>query len=577
MNVVSPSLIRVSSLEATYSGIISGSGTLSKVGNGLLTLNGTSPYSGTINISSGALSVNGNLPNATAVAILGTKLEGSGFINNAQVYGTISPGNSIGTIHGTTFHLFGGSTYIDEIGESGITDLISAPAGTITVDPGVTLNVVPVFLSPLADSTYIIAQAESVVGSSFSSILFPYKGFQPHVNFFPNYIELTFTINPFASLLSSCATSNERSIAEYLDFLDSTEVISSNTDLDNLLTTLAYVTSSQQLADALNTLHPASYSTLLVSQEQTILTLRDGIAERLDEIRTDTRAENECSLCLLHEWLAPIASFSRHLSQFGKSGYQGSMGGILGGFDLSFNECYTGGVGLGYTYTNVNWTTPHGGGNIETGYLGLYGQANMPKFFVDGSVMVGSNRFKGHRSIFVNSVYDTVSTKASGKCNGIQVDSYLGLGTSWSDCWGYGIDTTIIASIDWIYTHQQKMNETGAGGLDLVVQKKDSNLIRSSIGVLLSKEICNWVPEIGVSVLYYDRMQGGGKSQFRFVDQAGWAQVNGIYPSEWRAAPQASLTRIFCDGDISVQTAYSGEFSKDYLENDFVINIGFKF
>ena len=97
------------------------------------------------------------------------------------------------------------------------------------------------------------------------------------------------------------------------------------------------------------------------------------------------------------------------------------------------------------------------------------------------------------------------------------------------------------------------------------------------MGVFLSKEICHWVPEVGIAVLYYDRLKGGGRSRYRFIDQAGSLVAHGLYPSEWRAAPQASLTGLFMDGDVNVQASYSGEYSRDYLENNFMINFGFRF
>ena len=577
MNVVSSSTIGVPNGVAAYSGLINGSASLAKVGQGVLGLTGsTSPYSGTITIIENALSINGSLPNATVLVNQGTTLYGTGFIGTAIVNGFISPGNSIGTLKGTTFQLNSGSTYIDEIGKSRVTDLISALEGTITINPGANLQIVPQTFESFTGNIYLIAEAGAILGSHFN-VLFPYIRYAPQVSYLSNAITLEFTTNPYLSILPRCANPNERNIAGYIDFLDRSGTVPTNSELSSLITMLSYVTSSQQLADNLNNLHPAPYNTMVVAQEQTMLVLRDGIAERLDEIRTGGRLVDECVLCKAYEWVAPIASFSRQLSNTGKAGYKGSMGGIMGGIDFSFDECYTGGIGIGYTNTSVDWTSTHGSGSVESGFVGLYGQANLCDFFIDGSVMIGGNRFRGHRSIYVTSAYDTINEKVKARFNGTQVESYLAIGTSWSDFWDYEIDTDLIASVDWIYNHQGRINESGAGGLDLVVQEKNCNLIRSSVGVFLSKEICHWVPEVGIAVLYYDRLKGGGRSRYRFIDQAGSLVAHGLYPSEWRAAPQASLTGLFMDGDVNVQASYSGEYSRDYLENNFMINFGFRF
>ncbi len=80
---------------------IGGSGGLTKVGNGKVTLTGTSNYSGTTLVSAGTLIVNGSVTGNGAFTInSGGTLAGGGSIGTSTVAlsGTLSPGNSPGTI-----------------------------------------------------------------------------------------------------------------------------------------------------------------------------------------------------------------------------------------------------------------------------------------------------------------------------------------------------------------------------------------------------------------------------------------------------------------------------------------------
>jgi YVTN family beta-propeller protein/autotransporter-associated beta strand protein len=82
-----------------FSGTISGTGGLTKIGSGMLLLTGTNNYAGPTNINAGILDVNGSLASTVFVNAGGT-LMGNGMIGGLNVLGggTVAPGNSIGTL-----------------------------------------------------------------------------------------------------------------------------------------------------------------------------------------------------------------------------------------------------------------------------------------------------------------------------------------------------------------------------------------------------------------------------------------------------------------------------------------------
>jgi autotransporter-associated beta strand protein len=103
---------------STYSGIISGTGAVTKQGAGTLTLTSTSSYTGPTQVDSGSLFVDGRLGNTAVLVASGGLLGGTGTIDGSLVVldgGTLSPGNSPGILHVGSLQLDEFSTTLMEI------------------------------------------------------------------------------------------------------------------------------------------------------------------------------------------------------------------------------------------------------------------------------------------------------------------------------------------------------------------------------------------------------------------------------------------------------------------------------
>ncbi|WP_069266258.1 autotransporter outer membrane beta-barrel domain-containing protein [Paraburkholderia nodosa] len=86
------STIDTNGIGATWSGVLSGSGALTKVGNGVLTLSGQNTYTGVTNVRGGVLNLTGSLQSPVNVEANGT-LGGAGTdLNTVTNAGTVEPG-----------------------------------------------------------------------------------------------------------------------------------------------------------------------------------------------------------------------------------------------------------------------------------------------------------------------------------------------------------------------------------------------------------------------------------------------------------------------------------------------------
>jgi autotransporter-associated beta strand protein len=194
--------------STVFSGIISGSGQLTKVGAGTLTLSGANTYASTL-VSAGTLLVNGPQPTNVVTVNGGATLGGSGIIGSTTANGAISPGSSGPAVlrsGSTTFAP--GSSYIVKI--DGTTpgsgyDQLGA-AGPVSLAGNPTLVAKIGFTAAIGNSFAIITSSSGITGT-FSGLannaLLNVSGQTFQIAYTSNSIVLTRVASPPAVTLTS--------------------------------------------------------------------------------------------------------------------------------------------------------------------------------------------------------------------------------------------------------------------------------------------------------------------------------------------------------------------------------------
>ena len=102
------------------------------------TLTGSSAFAGTVNVD-GILSVNAAMTGANVIVGAGGTLGGTGSIGNTTINGTLSPGNSPGTITMASLTLTTAASYLVQmsgtISDSVVVTGTANLAGTVVIDP----------------------------------------------------------------------------------------------------------------------------------------------------------------------------------------------------------------------------------------------------------------------------------------------------------------------------------------------------------------------------------------------------------------------------------------------------------
>jgi len=158
--------------DSTYSGQISGGGSLTKIGSGALILATANGYTGPTIVSGGRLVVNGSLASASAVTVQnGGALGGVGSVGPVTVNlgGHLAPGGlpgAIGTLTlGGNLSLNSGALLDFDLDAPTVCDLISMSSSTVTLDGQRFSDFTFTPKAGFGPGTYTLIDADIILGS----------------------------------------------------------------------------------------------------------------------------------------------------------------------------------------------------------------------------------------------------------------------------------------------------------------------------------------------------------------------------------------------------------------------------
>ncbi|WP_426345309.1 autotransporter domain-containing protein [Alcaligenes sp. HNGD-HTN06] len=196
--------------NSTFANDIKGTGGLHKRGAGSLELTGNNSYTGDTTVSGGRLAVNGTLASAVIVEREGT-LGGAGTVAQVDNYGTLAPGNSVGTLTVSgDYTAHAGSVHELEVGTAGATDRLVV-GGAAHIDGTLKLAGGP-FRQNVA---YSFMEAAQGVTGKYSHITYDMAFLSPTLLYGPG-LSLMIQRNdtPFAAFAH---TRNQKAVANALD------------------------------------------------------------------------------------------------------------------------------------------------------------------------------------------------------------------------------------------------------------------------------------------------------------------------------------------------------------------------
>ncbi len=547
----------------TYAGAITGTGTLTTQGTGSLNFTGASSLANQVTVSSGTLLINGSLAGGGPMTVAsGATLGGTGTITkDITIQGTLSPGNSIGTINLVGAQILAtGSMYDVELTPT--TNDRTNVTGTMTIQPGVTLRFIP---DPGDFSTHIthtLIHTTGGVTGTFSTIITTLPLFDGIVSYTPFDVLLTIGFLPFSDLVIS---GNAGKVAHCLDSFTP----EAGSDLAFIIHSLHFAQDEHELKQALLQMQPSQYTALALMQENTTIDVSSGLFNYIESSQPYC-ADRQTGLNL---WALPFTEHQVESRHNDNQGYQATTPGVLVGFDgYPLNDLLLG-VALGYSHSDLKWTNHIGTAKQQTGYTALYSKWARKKAYLESAMIFGYNSYHTNRHIIFD--FTGLERQAKGQHKGLQGSFHL------QAAGDYALKQTVLSPFGqagFIYIHEDGFQEHGAQSLNLDVSSKSSNLLLTEVGLKVSHcfnvSRATLTPYIQGSAQYEKRYRG---THEKALFNGCLLNVKGTNPSRAVGAVQAGLTSTLADQLSTLSLYYQGRFGKRLMDNSAYLQASIKF
>ncbi len=467
-----------------------------------------------VNVEEGSLVVNGDITEdasgfGVAVNIGGGVVSGTGSIAASRGVshsgGTISPGNSIGTltINGAYDQGPQGKLLI-EVATTTSNDLLAVTGGA-SLNGILQTSWTGGYIPAIKTKFGTILTTSSGITGQFSSLL---TNITPTVLFKPKYdianqvylmVERDYT-NPS---LIPYLNSNQSSVAYMLNSVGNDAA----GDLNTVLTALDALPSYELTAYALDQLAPKGMDAQAGMGINSASFQTGNLSERLSDLRQGIKGISLNGLYFKNGNSKPVmlasinpdltgmlpqgiddrwgffmkgnASYGNQKDRPDSTGYDFTNIGITIGSDLRFTKSFIAGLMIGLNSSRAN--VDNSGSKVKSdGYtIGTYGTYYNKNFYIDGSLSYGISNYDNTRRI----VFPGIDRTATSSPDGNQFTAY--------GATGYDIkkDNWIITpniSLQYINLNTDSHTESGAGGLNLDVDKQNTESLQGNIGAKLS-------------------------------------------------------------------------------------------
>ena len=451
-----PFTIGSNGLSTAIMGVISGPGTLTKTGLGTLTLAGTNTYTGLTTIVAGGLSVSGSLTSDVAVSSSGT-LSGTGRVGNVTNGGTVSPGsNGVGSLsvatysgHGALNILINGASVptLNVLGAADIT------GGTVTVSG-----------SHFSVGQYNILQSNALTGT-FATVNSPGSLFLIAPVYTDTDVRLRISFaTPFATLAQ---TTNQRNLASNIEEFKTT----TTPEYTQAITSLAQLPVAQ-IPNAFNQLSGDALVSFQEINFQNATVFNKGMRQRAVNISSG-------SYGLWAQGMGWRESVDGN-SSMGSPATHATMGGFQAGYDYALAEGLLIGMSGGYGKTSVDVMDRDSTGDATSIHSGLYAQYAQEGWQTSAGTALTSASNHMTRTFHYGTFDGNATARFASRLFSSFVETRYALHPQES--------LTVFPSLSLRHTHlgQDAFTESGGSGLDLAVEHRSFNSLKSGLGASLN-------------------------------------------------------------------------------------------
>jgi len=466
-----------------YAGIMSGTGSMTKIGANMLAITGNNTYAGPTSVDIGELRVQGSLVSDVTIGMAGL-LSGTGTTGSVTNEGLLQPGDGgIGELHIDGAYAQNASGTLDiDINDAGVVPGMNNDHLDVSGPAAVTgtLNVTATAGSYITGTQYTILSAGGGVTGVFTSITDNLSLFD--MNAIYNVNDITIELQRILALRDVGVTQNQQAVGGALDSI----ALTATGDLQTMINDLGAASPADQQR-ALSQLSGEGYGTTQTIGIQSGIQFQNSVNDRLTNngnfLVTDGGSLASASLAEDDVWL--VSSDSNDVERrgwiqgFGTSAQISNngnaaasdyrQGGVAVGLDLGGDE--TGVVGVSNGNSFLSFGQENGSfGNMNSHQFGIYGLRRMDSLYVLGSTNYGYSDIDMTRSVPGGTVH--------GSPVAHQIGAYTEAGLSLD---GSLVRLQPLVALQYQLFSQQSFSETGGPGA-LNVAGSQANSLRTNFG-----------------------------------------------------------------------------------------------
>lgn len=557
--------------NGAYAGLITGSGTLEKRGEGTLELTAdNAAFSGATTISAGKLVINSAL--GGTLNLEGGTLGGNGILDTLNIAsgGVLAPGNSVGTTNAVNFNFSPGSTYEVELNDGGNVagvnnDFVNA-TGTVTINGAFvhvkSENGTDDGTTYVAGTTYTIVTAASGVTGTFVDLTDDFAFLNFALSYDPNNVYLT---SQLSNMCLSNFSPNQCAVAESISGLGTGALFSAVTNL-----------SDAEAVGAIDQLSGEAHPSFLATLMEDSRFVRDAAIDRLRTLFDGVGARESSSRPAIGSgislWGHVYGAFGDVSAGTDTSSVDRSSGGIFTGADVAlFKNVHVGLLG-GYGHTNMSVDELNSTGDAENWSTGIYTGAVWGAFHVRGGGAYTWSNLETKRGIGFTGFSDSLSGDTSASTGQAFAEGAVRIGSSWATYEPY-------AALAHVHVKRDHFTEKG-GDAALSVAQTSMDTTFTTLG-LRSETFVGAGIEAGI------RLSGGLGWRHAFGDTVAAAEMafaSGATPFTVLGAPiakDALVVELGADGAFSQWTRfgmyYLGQIADDADDHSIRANLAVTF
>lgn len=520
---------------------------------------------GYVTIFQGSLYINGTVKTILLTVNEDGLLGGDGTIfGDLLVYGTVSPGNSIGTLTVNGYATFmPGSVYIVELASNGAADLIDI-SGSLDIQGGTVETSLPRALYRRS-RRWLIIKADGGVSGRFSRLKshLHSQTLSLHLNYSSTAVYITLRRKPFEDL---AATMNQEAIGAAFDSI----VSIAQGDMANLIVSMDFDMGLSQIRDTLAAMSPEMYTvfertglndTALFDQSVALRQYQNRLGKRFEEMSAtdqETVAKRDWNV-----WARFIGNKSERDAEGDYFGHSKEMSGLVMGLDKEFGQRFTTGLSLAHTDSDLDWDDIDHEGSVQGTHVALYGDVDFNNFFITSAL--------GYSDFDNSGARDITFSRASGTLGSDFNSSVLhGRLSTGYDFKLSNVLLTPEASVRYSTLDRDGFTEDGGGYLNLDIQEGEAESLTTSMGMkvagLFQSGAWSFLPQLQLSWLH-EYEDDAPTVTANFIDYSSVLfTVSNSSPVEDYGLVDLSLSAEYSES-LSLFLDYIGAFADGYVSH----------